>query len=393
LTVVLFGLFLLTLLGIATVHRLALRFAVGGLCLVLATRLLFTDFDLAAHCAHEWRGLVNLGGLLLGFALLANHFEHSGLPEQVTRRLPGGALGAFVLLVMVFALSAALDNIAAALIGGSTAAAVFGNRIHVGYLAAIVAASNAGGSPSVLGDTTTTMIWLAGHSPLDVLHAAIGAFASLAVFGWFAARQQHALQPVRPPTADRTPLDAARLWIVAAILIAAIATNVAFGFPALGVWVVLVLATPLRRPDWSLLPGAAKGTAFLLSLVLSASMMPVESLPAASPGTAFGLGLVSSFFDNIPLTKLALTQGGYDWGMLAYCVGYGGSMLWFGSSAGVALAGFFPQAKSAGAWLRSGWHVIVGYVVGFLAVLLIFGWHPSDAPAAPTVHHVMPSAR
>jgi hypothetical protein len=61
---------------------------------------------------------------------------------------------------------------------------------------------------------------------------------------------------------------------------------------------------------------------------------------------------VSAFFDNIPLTALAIKQGGYDWGFLAYCVGYGGSMLWFGSSAGVAISGLFPEAKSAKNWLR-----------------------------------------
>ena len=42
-------------------------------------------------------------------------------------------------------------------------------------------------------------------------------------------------------------------------------------------------------------------------------------------------------FDNIPLTVLALKQGGYDWALLAYAVGFGGSMVSFGSSAGVAL--------------------------------------------------------
>jgi len=46
-----------------------------------------------------------------------------------------------------------LDNIAAALIGGAMARHVF-PKVHIGYLAAIVAASNAGGSGSVVGDTT-----------------------------------------------------------------------------------------------------------------------------------------------------------------------------------------------------------------------------------------------
>ena len=80
-------------------------------------------------------------------------------------------------------------------------------------------------------------------------------------------------------------------------------------------------------------------------------MMPVEKLPLASWQTALGLGFVSAVFDNIPLTALALKQGGYDWGFLAYAVGFGGSMIWFGSSAGVALSNMYPEAKSVGRWL------------------------------------------
>ena len=80
-------------------------------------------------------------------------------------------------------------------------------------------------------------------------------------------------------------------------------------------------------------------------------MMPVEKLPVASWQTALGLGFVSAVFDNIPLTALALKQGGYDWGYLAYAVGFGGSMIWFGSSAGVALANMYPEARSVGRWV------------------------------------------
>jgi len=104
--------------------------------------------------------------------------------------------------------------------------------------------------------------------------------------------------------------------------------------------------------------------------------MPVESLPAPSLQTAFALGFVSAFFDNIPLTALALKQGGYDWGVLAYAVGFGGSMLWFGSSAGVAISNMFPEARSTGRWLREGWLVPVAYVAGFAALILVLGWNP-----------------
>jgi hypothetical protein len=117
---------------------------------------------------------------------------------------------------------------------------------------------------------------------------------------------------------------------------------------------------------------------FLLALVTCASLMPVEKLPPASWQTTLGLGFVSAVFDNIPLTALALKQGGYDWGMLAYAVGFGGSMIWFGSSAGVAISNMFPEAKSVGRWLAAGWHVALAYVAGFVAIMLVVGWQPTD---------------
>ena len=90
------------------------------------------------------------------------------------------------------------------------------------------------------------------------------------------------------------------------------------------------------------------------------------------------MGFISAVFDNIPLTALALNQGGYDWGFLAYAVGFGGSMIWFGSSAGVALANQYPEAKSVGLWLRHGWHVAIAYVIGFFVMLAILGWHADE---------------
>jgi Na+/H+ antiporter NhaD/arsenite permease-like protein len=104
--------------------------------------------------------------------------------------------------------------------------------------------------------------------------------------------------------------------------------------------------------------------------------MPVEHLPAASWPSALALGFVSAVFDNVPLTSLALRQGGYDWGFLAYAVGFGGSMIWFGSSAGVALSNSFPESRSVGRWLRHGWHVALAYVVGYFVLLAVMGWHP-----------------
>jgi Na+/H+ antiporter NhaD/arsenite permease-like protein len=131
-----------------------------------------------------------------------------------------------------------------------------------------------------------------------------------------------------------------------------------------------------RKTDWQEAKNSISGAIFLIALVTCASLMPVNELPAASWQTAFSLGFVSSVFDNIPLTKLALEQNGYDWGMLAYAVGFGGSMIWFGSSAGVAITNKFPEARSVFGWLKAGWHIAAAYVIGFFVLLFVWGWEP-----------------
>jgi hypothetical protein len=230
------------------------------------------------------------------------------------------------------------------------------------------------------------MMWIAGANPLWVLEAYVGGAVALAIFGVIAARQQHAYQPIQKDATANTVIDGPRLAIVAFVLVAAIGANVWCNlnapdllnrFPVIGTAVVLAIlvSAPLRAPQWRLLPGAFKGSIFLLALVWCASLMPVQHLPAPSWPTALGLGFVSAVFDNIPLTALAIRQDGYDWGFLAYAVGFGGSMIWFGSSAGVALSNMYPEARSVGAWLKGGWHVAVGYVAGFFVMLALLGWH------------------
>jgi len=392
-----FILFGLTLLGVALFHHHTLRVALTGLAAIVIFKIALAGFKtgpgvsgFVSHLGHEWVILANLLCLLVGFALLSRHFEKSHVPVILPKFLPNDWKGGFVLLIMVWILSSFLDNIAAALIGGAMAHQLFRGKVHIGYLAAIVAASNAGGAWSVVGDTTTTMMWIAGISPVLVFEAIIAASVALFIFGIPAAIQQQKYSPILQRTHEHTHVDWMRVGIVALILVLAIGTNVTINmkfthladqFPFIGVavWVAILLTVALRRPDWEVVPQTLKGSIFLLSLVLCASMMPVEKLPAASWQTAFGLGFLSAVFDNIPLTALALKQGGYDWGFLAYAVGFGGSMIWFGSSSGVALTNLFPEGRSVGQWLRHGWWIAIAYVIGFFVMLAAWGWHP-DAP-------------
>jgi len=379
-----FYLFGLTLLGVAIFHHRTLEVALTGLVAVLAYQGFVSGFPtgfgvaaLGKHLLHEWVILTNLMLLLVGFELLSNQFERSNLPDHLPSLLPDDWTGGVALLAIVFAMSAFLDNIAAAVIGGVMARHVYQGRVSVGFLAAIVACANAGGAGSVIGDTTTTIMWLKGVSPLTVLSAYVAAGVAFVVCGLGGAWSQQRHQPIMARGEPGHPLQWRRIWIVVFILVAAVTTNIAANaftkgeesapWLGLAVWGALILTSFVAKPDWSVARPALKGASFLVALVAAASLMPVKTLPAPSWQSTMGLGFLSAVFDNIPLTALALEQGGYDWGL-------------FGSSAGVALTNLYPEGRSVFRWLREGWFVPVAYVLGFLAMVLLLGWNP-DASA------------
>ena len=379
-----FVIFGVTLIGVALFHRHTLAVALTGLVAALVLRYVQTSSvaEIAGQFEQEWVVLTNLLLLLLGFAILSNQFERSHLPEAIPSRLPGGWAGGFALLVLVFVLSVFLDNIAAATIGGVVARHVYRNGVTIGFLAAIVSAANAGGAGSVIGDTTTTMIWISGVSPLELLPGFIGGAAALAVFGPLASIAQQKRSPLTQSAASTPHIDWMRVAVVLFALVALIATNItaSSAFPGLeesvpalglGLWAALLAASPIRMPDWGILREALKGALFLVALVALASLMPVESLPAPSTASTLGLGFLSAVFDNIPLTALAINQGGYDWALLAYAVGFGGSMVWFGSSAGVALTNLYPEGRSVWNWVREGWFVPISFLVGFFLMVAV----------------------
>ena len=386
-----FLLFGLMLVGVALFHKRALFISLVGLVAILTYEASVSSFPtgpglgaLVMHAEHEWVTVSNLMLLLVGFELLSSQFERSNLPDRLPNYLPDGWTGGLALLAAVFVMSAFLDNIAAAVLGGVMARHVYNGRVCVGFLAAIVAASNAGGSGSVIGDTTTTLMWIQGISPAMVLPAYIAAVPALAIIAPLGAWAQQCHQPILVHDEPGHELEWRRIAIVAFILLTAVTTNIVANaltegeetapWLGLALWAAILVSSPLAAPDWKGAKPAAKGALFLCALVAAASLMPLTALPQPTWQSSFGLGLLSSVFDNIPLTALALRQGGYDWALLAFAVGFGGSMTWFGSSAGVAITNEFPEARSLKRWIKEGWFVPVAYLVGFFVMLALWGW-------------------
>ena len=165
-------------------------------------------------------------------------------------------------------------------------------------------------------------------------------------------------------------------------------------WPAAAIYAAMGLAALAKGPVGVVLPTAILG----MFLLLTRSVIEGES--RSSTRLRFGFVSVSRLIRYFlrtawsmrPLTALAIKQGGYDWGFLAFAVGFGGSMIWFGSSAGVALSNMYPQAKSVGAWLRHGWHVALAYVAGFVVMLALIGFHPGSTPRGSAAAPSAPAA-
>ena len=139
----------------------------------------------------------NLFLLLMGFAILSRHFEHSRIPDEMPAFLPNGWDGGLALLAIVFVLSSFLDNIAAALIGGTMARHVFKGqrpyRLSRGHSRGV----KCGRFGSVVGDTTTTMMWIDGISPLRVVEAYVATVAGFPDLWQFPLRSpQHRHSPI-----------------------------------------------------------------------------------------------------------------------------------------------------------------------------------------------------
>src|SRR5690606_3642956 len=104
-------------------------------------------------------------------------------------------------------------------------------------------------------------------------------------------QQRHS--PIVKHSHGHTHIDWTRVAIVLAVLGLAVVVNLIVNlrlawvgekipFFGMTVWLAILASLPLRRPDWEAVGDSVRGSLFLVCLVLSASLMPVESLPAAN---------------------------------------------------------------------------------------------------------------
>jgi len=308
---------------------------------------------------------------------------HDGF-EVITSLIRTTSQVALIWLIgfVTFFLSAILDNLTTTIVMISLIQKLIARRDdRLLFASLIVIAANAGGAWTVIGDVTTTMLWIGGQiSPLKIMSAVfLPSLLNLLVplvFISFSLKGK----TIAPPSKDTGLLVVDRFernlmfYLGLGTLIAVPAfkavthlapfMGILFGLGVL--WLVgeivhrhkdehvrqpLTLVHALARIDMSsivffvgiLLAVACLDHAGLLSMLakwLDATLGRQDVIVVA-------LGLLSAIIDNVPL--VAATMGMYDlahyppdsfiWEFIAYCAGTGGSILIIGSAAGVAAMG------------------------------------------------------
>ena len=305
---------------------------------------------------------------------------HDGF-EVITSRIRTTSQVTLLWLVgfVTFFLSAILDNLTTTIVMISLVQRLIGKRDdRLLFASLIVIAANAGGAWTVIGDVTTTMLWIGGRiSPLNIMGAVFAAslvnlLVPLAVIGYSLKGKVIALPSEEDRLQgfglfERNLMFALGLGVLIAVPAFKATTHLP---PFMGVllglglvWLAgeivhrdkdehvrrpLTLAHALIRIDMS-------SIVFFVGILLAVACLEhagLLTMLARWLETTFGrqeiivvlLGLLSAIIDNVPL--VAATMGLYDiahyppdsfiWEFIAYCAGTGGSILIIGSAAGVA---------------------------------------------------------
>ncbi|SDF23906.1 sodium:proton antiporter NhaD [Pseudomonas seleniipraecipitans] len=303
--------------------------------------------------------------------------------------------------LITFFLSAALDNLATTIVMISLLRKLIADRHERWFYAGIVViAANAGGAWSPIGDVTTTMLWIGGQvSATGIISqlflpslACLLAPLILLSFRLRGEIQQPPLQESPESRDPTTPFERNLVFGLGlgALIFVPIFKTITHLPPYMGIlfglgllWVVtevihrsknseekdpLSVVGVLRRIDIT-------SVLFFLGILLAVSalssaghLIQVATLLKDSLGNvysiAMSIGLLSAVVDNVPMVAGAMKMyplvtpemlsladvdelpwlskfviNGNFWEMLAYCAGTGGSCLIIGSAAGVAAMG------------------------------------------------------
>ncbi len=299
---------------------------------------------------------------------------------------------------IAFFLSPIADNLTTALILSTVLITIEKTRkdFLVPGAINIVVAANAGGAWSPFGDITTLMAWTAGKGTfVDFLFLFPASIVGYLVTAFFLSKLVPKEVPAFDITKEKKPEMAAGAKVVMVLGILTIASAVlshqVLHLPAM--WGMMFGLAVLKLYSYGLKLKYGKDHFNIfdsISKIENNTLMFFFGILAAVGALYFigwlglaavvynpdvlgptwsniGVGFLSAIVDNIPVMSAVLKASPAmdlsQWMLVTLTAGVGGSMISFGSAAGVGVMGKLHGIYTFGSHMRYAWTIVIGYFV------------------------------
>jgi len=260
----------------------------------------------------------------------------------------------------------------------------------------IVVAANAGGAWSPFGDITTLMAWTAGKAPFIDFFALFPA----SIIGWgITAFLLSRFVPEGKPPADENAheskiLRGGKVMIGMGVftIISAVSSEQFFHMPAMwgmmfGLSIIKLYSYRLKRKhseEIDIFASMSKiehdTLLFFFGILAAVGALHFAGFLAYagqlydifSPTTVnIGVGFLSAIVDNVPVMSAVLKTsheaiGPDQWLLVTLTAGIGGSLISFGSAAGVGVMGKLRGIYTFAAHMKFAWTILIGYIVSII---------------------------
>ncbi len=301
--------------------------------------------------------------------------------------------------LLAFFISPVADNLTTALILSTVLFTIDKNNKEFLVAGAIniVVAANAGGAWSPFGDITTLMAWTAGKGEfVDFLYLFVPSIAGWLLTAWLLSFFVPKGEPYFDVATEEKPVikegGMAVAWLGVSTIVIAVLGHQFFHFPAMwgmmfGLSLLKLYSYRLNRLENHIgfdvfvnMKKVENDTLLFFFGILSAVgalhyMGFLEYIhhlyDKVGPTAAnIGVGFISAIVDNVPVMSAILKsspQMGIDqWMLVTLTAGIGGSLISFGSAAGVGVMGRLRGIYTFGSHLKLAWTVLAGYILSMI---------------------------
>ena len=274
----------------------------------------------------------------------------------------------------------------------------------------VVVAANAGGAWSPFGDITTLMVWTAGKGEfVDFLALFPSAFLGWLTTAFLLSRFVPDIDPLGdgdPELAERTQvLKGGKMIILFGALTLAFAVlgkqvlhlppmwGMLFGLALLQLYFYVLKRRHAQDVNIFQMMSKIENNTLLFFFGILAAVGALHFVGFLTYAAHFyeqinptwvniGVGFLSAFVDNVPVMSAVLkanpTIDHAQWMLVTLTAGIGGSLISFGSAAGVGVMGKMQGVYTFSSHMKLGWTVMAGYIVSLIVWYFQFiylGWY------------------